>query len=176
MGLVREIMGTPGPLRARETLLQPRTCVGDIISSHTSFAQYCPPEPRTGLCGHAQTQPMVGHTNFALYCPSEIPYGAYHRIWVRTEIWAGPVRACPWCPMVARTNWYPYNPQSDPVWGLYGPSLGRCGHSAACQPVWMPVIALDKPVRAPCGVCLGNHGALRACPYGAHSEPGARPV
>ncbi len=44
---------------------------------------------------------------------------------------------------------------------------------------WVASCTLDaqsNPDRAPCGICTGDQGASRACPYGARSNLGARPV
>ena len=38
---------------------------------------------------------------------------------------------------------------------------------------WMP---FQIPAGPPCGICTGNQGASRACPYGVRSNPGAHPV
>ena len=67
--------------------------------------------------------------------------------------------------MVARTN---------PARGPAG--IGKGIQGTACHPEWMPLVALSNTGWAPCGICTGDHGASWACPYGARSNPGARPV
>ena len=80
----------------------------------------------------------------------------------------GPVRDCPWFhPMVDHTNFARASiAQLNPIRDL-------SGHAQL-----QPMVSQDfySPGRAPCGICTGDHGASRACPYGAHSNPGACPV
>ncbi len=176
-------MGTPGPVRARATPLQPRT--GPIRAcpwfahSKVKCTLLSRPQgnPVRAPYGHAQLQPMVSHTSFAQYCPPEprtgsvraCPDSAHGRphqlcpvlpIWTPHGVCAGMPSFGPWYPMdpVRACPWCPWCPMVART-NWYNPSLTPYGVSTGL--VWgamgtvQPANQYGLPLISPYGPLAG---------------------
>ena len=98
--------------------------------------------------------------------PGLIPYGiGMGQGQPRFNPVRAPYRDCPWFTHSKVTWTLPIRPRLNPVRGPYG-------HARGLPKQILPSTPHRNPVRD----CTGDHGASQACPYGARSNPGARPV